>query len=432
MGKGPGFALALYLASQNARGRARAERLLRRETRAGREDVDRAGERLGATDIPRPEGPLIWLHVGSEAEALGIPELIDRLREERGDLGVLITTARHGPDELLAARLPRDVVVQYAPYGLGPGPGGFLSHWRPDVAIWADNRLDPALIEATHRAGVTMFLVDARVPDRPGWRWLPGLRRALLRRFAHVLAGDQRSAEGLQGLGVEPGRIEAMGFLQEGTAPLPCSQAERDSLAEVLAARPVWLAAGVTPREIEMVVDAHKQAMRRAHRLLLVIAPQPVEAGPDLARKLEAEGWAVGLRTEEDEPEPDLEVFVADLPDELGLWYRLSPISLMGGTLMGEDGAGARNPYEAAALGSAVLYGPHLGLWRESYARLREAGAARAVADTASLVRAVEFLLAPDKVAEMAAAAWEVTTSGAEATDRVVALVLDALDSKGV
>ncbi len=432
MARGPGLALALYLAARKARGRARAEKLLRQEMKAGREDASRAAERLGASDLARPEGPLVWLHVGSEAEALGVPELIDRLREERDDLGVLITTARHGPDELLVARLPRDVVLQSAPYGVGPGAQWFVAHWRPDVAIWADNHLEPSLIEAAHGAGVPMFLIDARVPDRPGWRWLPGLRRALLARFSHVLAGDTRSAEGLRALGVAADRIEALGFLQEGGAPLPCSQAERDTLAELLAARPVWLAAGATPGEVPMIVAAHQQAMRRAHRLLLLLVPDPLESGAELAKDLEAGGWVVGLRSQEDEPEPELEIFVADLPDELGLWYRLSPVSLMGGTLLGASGFGVRNPYEAAALGSAVLFGPHLGLWRESYTRLREAGAARAVTDTESLARAVEHLLAPDHVAEMAAAAWEVTTSGAEATDRVVTLVLDALDARGL
>lgn len=430
MASRPGMALAAFLSAQRLRGRSRAERRLARETAAGRESEARGSERLGATSVPRPEGPLAWFHVGSEAEAMGIPELIDRLREARDDLGVLISTARHGPDELLAARLPSDVVVQYAPYGTGPGVAAFLAHWKPDVAIWADNRLEPALIEAAFHAGIPMYLVDARVPERPGWRWLPGLRRALLRRFDHVLAGDERAAAGLRALGVSEDKIEATGFLQEGTAPLPCSQAERDTLAEILAARPVWLAAGVSGGETEMVVEAHRQAMRRSHRLLLVLVPEREEDGPGIARALEEDGWVVGLRSEDDEPEPEVEVFVADLAEELGLWYRLSPIALMGGTLAGEGRA--RNPFEAAALGSAVLFGPHMGLWRESYERLREAGAARAVSDGPSLVRAVEFLLSPDKVADMAAAAWEVTTSGAEATDRIVELVVEALDRRGV
>lgn len=430
MNRRPGVALAFYLGAQSFGARTRAEARIAEDVERGRDDLERRSERLGAASEPRPEGPLVWIHVGSEAEAMGLPDLVDRLQEARGDLSFVVTTARHGPDELLASRLPREVVLQAAPYR--PGVAGFLSHWRPDVGIWADNRLAPALIEGAGKAGIPLFLIDARVPERPGWRWLPGLRRALLRRFRYVLAGDERAAAGLKALGVPADRIEAVGFLQEGAAPLPCSQAERDSLAEVLAARPVWLAAGVHEAEVPLVIEAHRQAMRRAHRLLLVLRPDPLELGSELAAGLEADGWVIGLRSRDDDPEADVEIFVADLPEELGLWYRLSPVSLMGGSLEGPGTAGGRNPYEATALGSAVLYGPRMGLWREAYERLRDAGAALAVSDGQSLARAVEFLLAPDKTAEMAAAAWEVTTSGAEATDRIVTLVLDALDERGV
>ena len=379
-----------------------------------------------------PNAPLIWLHVGSELEALGVPDLIDRLRDQRDDLAILVTVTRRGPDELLAARLPRDAAVQRAPGATAHAVATFLEQWAPDVCIWADNALEPVLINAAAKAGIPLFLVDARVPERTGWRWFPGQRRALLRRFSFIIASDTHAADGLKALGAAPDRIEVMGFMQVGSAPLPCSQAERDSLAEVLAARPVWFAAGVTEAEVPMVIEAHRQAIRRAHRLLLLLQPENLSVGAALADRLEAEGWAAGLRSRDDEPEPEVEIFIADQPEELGLWYRLSPISLMGGSLAGENPRAVQNPFEAAALGSAVLFGPHVGPWALSYERLRGAGAARAVTDRDSLARAVEFLLAPDMVAAMATAAWELTTAGAEATDRIVHLTMDALDARGV
>lgn len=400
--------------------------------RAARRGAKPAGAGKDGAPETRPEGALAWIHVASSAEALGIPDLIKRLREVRDDIAVLITLAQRGDDDLLASRLPGGTIVEGAPPSTTADVARFLERWRPDVCVWSDNRFDPTLIAAADDAGIPLFLVDARVPERTGWRWLPGMRRALLRRFEFVIAGDAPSAEGLSGLGVPAEKIEVHGFLQEGTAPLPCSTAERDSVAEVLAARPVWLAAGVTGEEAEVAIDAHRQAIRRAHRLLLILVPQVPGDGAAIADRLDAEGWVTGLRSRDDEPGPEVEVFVADLPDELGLWYRLSPISLMGGSLTGSAPEAVQNPYEAAALGSAVLHGPHMGLWRESFERLRAVGAARAVKDRDSLTRAVEFLLSPDKVAEMATAAWEVTTSGAEATDRIVELVIDALDRRGV
>lgn len=427
MAKRPG--LSVYLASQRLRGRARAEARLKRGLVDGSEDRARAAERLGKPRQDRPAGPLVWLHAGNEVEALGFPELVDRLAEEREDLNFLVTTTGHDPDHPLEARLPARAILQYAPYGEDGAVEAFLGHWKPDMCIWAENRFEPGLIDKTASAGIELVLVDARVPERAGWRWMPGIRRTLLRQFSHVFAGDDTARAGLISLGVLPEKIETVGFLQEGTAPLTCSLAERDMLAEELAARPVWLAAGADAEEFTTLTSVHQQVMRRSHRLLLILAPQDPEAGPSLARKLESEGWVVGLRSLEDEPEPEVEIYIADVPGELGLWYRLAPMSFLGGTLTGSP---VRNPYEAAALGSAVLYGPKPGPWRESFERLRDAGAARCIADKPGLARAVEELLAPDEVAQMAASAWDVTTNGAQATDLVVDLVLNTLDRRGV
>lgn len=428
MTKRPG--LAVYLASRRLRGKARAEAQFRERTAAGTEDAARVGERLGKPDIARPEGPLVWLHAGQEGEALGFPELIDRLMEERDDLNFLVTTSDHDPEHPLGDLLPASVIQQHLPYDYAAGAEAFVAHWRPDLCLWSENRFHPGVLNAAASAGTDLILFDARVPERPGgFRWLPGIRRSLLSKFSHVLAGDDSAAKGLAALGIEAERLETVGFLQEGSAPLPCSQAERDMLAEDLQARPVWLAAGVTTDEFEMVERLHQQVMRRAHRLLMIVVPDDPAGAPALADHLEAEGWVVGRRWDEDEMEPDVEVYVGDDPEDFGLWYRLAPISFIGGTMA--TGA-RRNPYEAAALGSAVIYGPNPGRWRESFERLRDAGAARQILDPKDFGRALEQLLAPDKVAQMATAAWEVTTNGAEATDRLVELVMTSLDQRRI
>jgi 3-deoxy-D-manno-octulosonic-acid transferase len=60
----------------------------------------------------------------------------------------------------------------------------------------------------------------------------------------------------------------------------------------------------------------------------------------------------------------------------LGLWYRVAPISLVGGSL---QPIGGHNPFEPAALGSAILHGPYVTNFVDIYQRLSEAGAARLV-----------------------------------------------------
>jgi 3-deoxy-D-manno-octulosonic-acid transferase len=110
----------------------------------------------------------------------------------------------------------------------------------------------------------------------------------------------------------------------------------------------------------------------------------------------------------------------------LGLWYRVAPISLVGGSL---QPIGGHNPFEPAALGSAILHGPYVTNFVDIYQRLSEAGAARLVTGPDTLAEAVHELMNPDKAAAMAHAAWEVVSQGAEVTDRALDAIFDRLDA---
>ncbi len=398
---------------------------------AGQEEPARGPERLGEASLPRPEGPLVWFHTGGESEAMALPELIARLGLEREDLNMLVTTERFSPHHQLEALLPQTALHQYAPYEVPQAVEAFLEHWKPDLAVWADRSLHPVMLSGMAEENLPVVMIDGRMPDEAGqrWRWRPGMVKVLLRQFSHILAADAQSARNLRRLGASSHRVELSGYLQEGSAPLPYVESERDYLADIFAARPVWLAVSVAPGEETLIIETHRQASRRSHRLMLILVPECSSDGPALAARLHEDGWRVALRSTDDEPGADVQILVADQPGELGLWYRLAPVTVMGQTF---EGQAPRNPHEAAALGSAILFGPHPARFGERFNRLAEAGAARRVPDSSKLGDELEALLSPERAATMAAAAWEVSTSGAEVSDRICELIMDTLDRRGV
>ncbi|RZJ89950.1 MAG: 3-deoxy-D-manno-octulosonic acid transferase, partial [Brevundimonas sp.] len=85
-------------------------RLLRMRVRQGKEDPVRWREKLGETPVPRPAGSLVWMHGVSVGEALSLLPLIDRLRAERADLSILVTTGTRTAAEMMARRLPEGVI----------------------------------------------------------------------------------------------------------------------------------------------------------------------------------------------------------------------------------------------------------------------------------------------------------------------------------
>lgn len=366
---------------------------------------------------PRPEGRLVWLHAPDADSARPLVELARRIIEEDGH--PVLLTAPEGvavPDGAILSRPPAEAQAAV-----------FLDHWKPAIAIFADGELRPALLtEAAHR-GIPMMLVDARAPVLPRSRdaWWPGLTRALLGRFAHILALDEASARAFRRWGAPFDVVKVSGRMEEGNIPLPCTEAERAELARQIATRPVWLAAGLTTAEEEIVIAAHRSALRLAHRLLLIVVPEDPERAGGLAEHLEAENFAVARRAFEEEPDPEIEVYVADNAAEYGLWYRLAPVCFLGGTF---SGGAVRDPMEAASLGSAILHGPKGGAHAGAFGRLTAAKATLPVAQPRILGDALGDMMSPDRVAWLAQAAWGVVSEGTEVTDRVLALVQRMMD----
>ena len=382
---------------------------------------------LSDTIAARPTGEMIWGHATSESRAAALIQITTRLRAQRPDLNLLLTMPADlpAPDAgkpfITAVPLPEESPARIA---------GFLDHWTPDLCLWAGGQLRHALINAAADRKIPMFLIDAEESgfDTSRWRWLPDLTKVTLRRFDKILASSGNAANRLLKLGVPPADITITGPLMEGCAALPCHDKTRDRMAQTLDGRPVWLAAMVQPAEVPTVVTAHRAALRSAHRRLLILVPDDPAQGDPMTQTLRDQGWRVAQWSKAETPEEGCQILMADTRGDMGLWYRIAPITFMASSL--EPGHGGQDPFEPAGLGSAILYGPNVNRHMATYTRLAAAGAARLVRDAETMAAAVTLLTAPDQAAAMAHAAWEVTTAGAEVTDRVIEMIQDTLDLK--
>lgn len=356
----------------------------------------------------RPGGSLVWCHAPEGALAPML-ELARRLIEEDG-VSVLLTCEGEPVTE---------AIVQPPPLDFPRDVASFLDHWRPDCVVMSGGELRPAVL---HALKVPVLMVAAEAPWIARRGMFPGLLRASAGLFAGVMVLNEAAGRAWGKLGVE---AEVAGRLEEPSAVLPHVERDRAALAAGFGSRPVWLAADVAEAEEAVVIAAHREALKLAHRLLLILVPRDPSRAQALRAATEAEGWMVASRSLDQEPEGETEVFLVS-EAEYGLWYRLAPVTFLGGSL---DGEGCRrNPMEAASMGSAILCGPKPGNWGAVFARLAAARATRMVGSGADLAHALGDLLSPDRAARQAQAAWAIASEGAEVTDRVMDLVRDVLD----
>ncbi|MDE2355650.1 MAG: DUF374 domain-containing protein, partial [Alphaproteobacteria bacterium] len=341
----------------------------------GKEDPSRWREKLGIASRTRPPGPLIWLHGVSAGEGLSLIALAQRLSAARPGLNILVTTATTSSAALLAPRLPPGAIHQFAPLDSPAAVARFLDHWRPDAGVLAESELWPNLIWESRARGVRLGLISARLSAASAARWAraPRAARALLTAFDLILARDATAAHALERLGA---RVHGVADLKFGAPPLPADPAALAALRSALDGRPVLLGASTHPGEDELLIGAFKALAARPDAPLLVLAPRHVERGAAIAEMAAAEGLRVGRRAEGADP-GRVQVYVADTVGELGLFYRMARLSVVGGSLI-EGGPGGHNPLEPARLNAPFVTGPHVAAW-PLYAELEAAGATRLI-----------------------------------------------------
>ncbi len=391
---------------------------LRRRCRRGKEDRLRLGERRGIAGIARPPGPLIWIHSASVGEATAVLQLIERLLETRPELEVLATTGTIASAQLLAKRLPARARHQFVPVDLSGWVERFLDFWRPDMAIWVESELWPNLVLSTHARSIPMMLINARLSARSVRRWQrwPRLIQPVLGAFAQCLAQDDQQARRLRRLGAE--NVVAIGDLKAAGDPLPFDQAELRRLRREVGARPLWLAASTHQGEEESAAAVHATLAAKYPGLLTIIAPRHPIRGDAVATMLSRSGLRVARRSRGEPITDQIDIYLADTMGELGLLYRVAEIAFIGGSLVRHGG---HNPFEAARLDCAILYGPDISNCAAMAAALAEAGAAQMVADAEELARMVSLLLSDLRLrAARRAAALRVAAEG----EAVLAAVL--------
>lgn len=373
----------------------------------------------------QPGSKRLWLHATTSQRLTALRDFAMRLCGQYPELSVISTHEPHvqdltttNPNETSLGPLSDDTSLEMRK---------FLDQWSPDLCIWAGGNLRRTLSRMLAEADIPTILTDIQLDELPNRasRWWPDHRPRLLNSFSAILSPTQHVSENLQRAGVPAHRISVTGPMGLSSFPPSCSHEDLQDMQRVLAGRPVWLASQVKLEELTTILQAHRKALKLLHRLLLVLSLEnwtDLEAARAVISRLGMKfaDWDIG-----EDPTETSQVLLADGGD-LGLWYRVAPVTLIAGSL--ERRFKGQSPLDAAALGSAIIYGKGISDHAPLYKSLADCGAAFQIRSVDELADEVVRLSSPDLAAEMALAGWEFVTQGSRTTDRLLEIAQDLLD----
>lgn len=416
------FSLLLQTGASDKQVKARLKRLLD----AGKISENTHDQRLGYAQPERRAGQVLWLHAAHASNVQPCISLVEKITEDRPEIQVILTT-NFDPTSLQELNEPALDVIQIPDENLG-AIRRFLTHWSPACLIWVGGVFSPAILAEVSRKKIPSLTVDTAHSTLSITKGLavPGLKRATLRVFNHVFSASKRHTQIWWRAGVPSDQIHELGPLVDGFRRSDkIDEIALSQLVSQLKTRPSWLARDVTFDELSDVIQAHKYSIRRAHRLLLILHMAQEQQIERALSQLKSDGL-FAQRYHEDTPISEaLQVLILPEKNPSSFWYRVAPVSFLGHSL---SDAGGIDPFPAAAMGSAITHGPFVTNFKYAYTKLDTAQAAEIVRSGRELGQKLERLLSPDAAANLAHAAWEVGSSGAQIIDSISDLVHDILD----
>nr|WP_321483798.1 3-deoxy-D-manno-octulosonic acid transferase [uncultured Cohaesibacter sp.] len=356
--------------------------------RKGKEIPARRKERYGKSSIARPSGPLIWVHAASVGETNAVLPLINLITETGTQ--VLLTTVTVTSAQIAQKHLPSGAFHQFVPFDIAPYVNRFLNFWQPDMALFVESEIWPFILSELNNRDIPMIVVNGRMSERSFRRWskFPSVFRQMFGNVPLCLAQTEDDRDRYTKLGVA--QVEVTGNLKFDVPPPQADEEQLQRLRLGVGKRPVWVAASTHPGEERLLAQAHCRMAVRIPNLLTIIVPRHPERSEDIMKELVGIVPRIQRRSEEPDLLPKTDIYIADTIGEMGLFYRLSRIAFVGGSLVNHGG---QNPIEPARLGCTILHGPSVENFQNIYEALDQTGGAECLHNERELIQSLARLM---------------------------------------
>ena len=271
---------------------------------------------------------------------------------------------------------------------------------------------------AIHERRIPAVLLNARMSLRSfqWWSRMPTFAREMISVFQLGFAQSSEDAQRWQALGLT--NIHDVGNLKYASDPLPVDDDALTLLRKACNGRSSWIYASSHPGEEEIALRVHKALMDHIPTLLTFLVPRSPYRGAEIMSLVHRYGLIGSQRRTGALPRAEDACYIADTIGEMGLWFRLSKIVFIGGSLVPRGG---QNPIEPAQLGCTIMFGPHMYNFKAIAQHLRDAKAAVLVDNEQVLIKVLSNLLRDSALCHtLADAAYRVTSNHRQIVERIM------------
>ena len=409
-------------------------------------------ERFGSLSSIKSKGqPVVWIHCVSVGETQAARPLVRAIRKRFPNQLIVISTITLTGQNLAREIFSQDAAkVFYFPFDWRWVVRRTLRAINPRTVLVLETEIWPGFLRECKQQLIPVAIVNGRLSEQSfrRYRMIKPFMKRVLSSLSVAVMQTEADADRLCALGMDASRTVVAGNLKfdaaaaPGGHPLTAEFRERFQLANN---GDLILAASTHASEEVLVLNSFMQVWSRSEsKLRLIIAPRHPERFTEVADLLRASGLRWTRRTAApDAGDGQVDVVLLDSIGELNFVYPLASIVFVGGSIAK---TGGHNVVEPAAVGAAVVVGPHTYNFQSIVEAFVKAGAIiqlPLMSDSAVIVELAnvisDLLADPDRRRELGSFAQALVNENRGATERTLesispllsnpATVVEAVDS---
>ena len=320
-------------------------------------------ERFGPFQAPKNRHA-IWFHVVSVGETNAAQPLIEHYL--RLGHAVLVTnTTKTGQARakalFLTAAYASLFQAVYLPADQKKLVQAFYQKYQPKLLLLMETEIWPNLIDQAKHFNVPCLLINARLSEKSaqGYAKVAALTHGMLSGIDRLLAQDQATLQRYLELGMAPDKAQILGSIKfDIQAPESfIQQAEVLKQQWNLSKRQVITLASTHAPEEQKLLSALKPYLVDYPELLIIIVPRHPERFDAVFQLAQDLPLTTQRRSLGQRIEAESQVYLADSMGEMWLWYALSCVCFVGGSL--NEPGGGHNILEPMALNIPTVIGPN-------------------------------------------------------------------------
>lgn len=322
--------------------------------------ADELTQRFGSLAPPLNTN-VIWFHAVSVGETNAAQPLIEHYLKQGKNVLVTNTTktGQARVKSLFVEKYPSSFQAVFLPIDTQSQIEKFLSQYQPKILLLMETELWPNLLAMTAKKGIPQLLLNARLSEKSarGYAKFKRLTQPMLEQLSWIATQDEATYKRFASLGKKTDAMSIVGNIKFDIQPPEQALKQAEALYQdwQLHHRKIIVLASTHADEEKNILNAFIPYFKQDPQLLCVVVPRHPERFDEVYQVIKDLGLNVQRRSSQQSVEKNTQVYLADSMGELWLWYALSQVTYVGGSL--NEPGGGHNILEPIAMNVATILG---------------------------------------------------------------------------